>query len=169
MTHSMASSDQDVLGVVDHPGGRRLADQAGVVEHLRDELAGMGGLQPRQIGADHPAEQFKLHVADDAVADAIDQGRLHDLGDRPDQGVGDDRQRDDDHRAGLGLDQQVVHRRFEQLDQQARQGRDHRRADQGDGDSLPARLEVGPPDARRQLAVGHFGWRGDGHGVGNRP
>jgi len=60
-------------------------------------------------------------------------------------------QRHGQERPALGLDQQVVDRRLQQLDQQARQDRHRHGAGEGDQDALPAALEVGVPHAAGQL------------------
>jgi hypothetical protein len=53
------------------------------------------------------------------VADAVHQGRLDDLGHGPANGIDHNGQGNDQQGAGLGLDQQVIGRRLQQLDQQA--------------------------------------------------
>ena len=108
------------------------------------------------------AEQVQLDIADDAVADAIDQGGLEDLGKAPPQRQGDDDQGDGAQRFALGVDDQVVHRRLQDAQQQPRQGREHRRAQEGEGKALPSRRQIGPGHPSDDVPSFQFGVRAAG-------
>ena len=96
------------LSVVDHAGGRGLADQAGVVQHRGDVGAGVARPQPRQVGVQQLAEQVDLDVADHAVADAVGDRGLADLGDATDQTQPHDGQTQEDQLvAALLLEDQL--------------------------------------------------------------
>jgi hypothetical protein len=54
--------------------------------------------KPRQVGADHGSEQTDLDVADDGVAQPVDQGRLANRRQGPQHGDGQNSGRDPDDR-----------------------------------------------------------------------
>jgi hypothetical protein len=62
----------------------------------------MGAAQPGQVRAHQLAEQAHLHVADHAVADAVDRGGLQHLEQATGHRDGDDQQRNPHQGAGLG-------------------------------------------------------------------
>ena len=132
---------QAVLGIVDHAVGEGFPHQIGVEQHGRDKAARMLRPQPRQIGPDHRSEQLDLDVADDAVAQPVDQRCLSQGGDRPDQPGPDDDGRNADQRPvgrhgdhapdrhGLAQEQ-AVDGRLQQLQHRGRHDPDDGRADQ---------------------------------------
>ena len=58
------------------PARDRIAQQGGVVEKIRDELAGMNGVERRQIAPDQAVEHVALDVGADALAQGVDQRLL---------------------------------------------------------------------------------------------
>ncbi len=154
---------QALLDEVEHAAGRRLADQARVIEHRRDVAAGMGFAEPGEIGPHQLAEKLVLDIADDAVADAVDEQGLDGLGEAAADGQGDDGKRQDEERASLWPHHQVVHRRLQDAEQQAREGGEDDGAGDRGGQGLPARREVVAGDARGDASRGR---RGPCHRIG---
>ena len=70
----------DELRGLESDGGNasrdRVAHLRRVVEHGRDELAGVHGVQRGQVAADQPIEHVALGDSDHAFADRVDNGLL---------------------------------------------------------------------------------------------
>ncbi|MNL03054.1 hypothetical protein D3C87_1235800 [compost metagenome] len=174
-----AQQHQGVLGVVDHARGEGFAHQVGVEQDGRDEAARMLAAQPRQVGPDHAREQLLLDVADDAVTEAVHQGRLRRHGQRPDHRHYNDEQRDEDQhlvrRNGdqapdlnrpFVLGEQQVDRRFQELQQQGGQPARNRRAEHGgeEGRLVPGQVVAPDPAQKRPQRFAGVGCgRGNGH------
>ena len=126
-----------MLGVVHDPIGEGFAHQIGVEQDAGNEGTRVLAAQPRQIGPDHGPEQPDLDIADDAVAEAVDQCRLAQGRGGPDQPDTDDDGGDGDQGV-FGLnDEDARHRhRLSQkhpVDGGLQQLKDRRRADAGHG------------------------------------
>jgi hypothetical protein len=81
----------------------------------------MGSLQASQVRPNQLAKEIELNVADDPIADAIDEKRLQGLSQASSQGQGDDEKRYSAECIGARMHDEVVHRRLEDLEQQARE------------------------------------------------
>ncbi len=86
--------------------------------------------QAREVGANQLAEQLHLDIADDAVADAVDERGLHDLAEATQDRIDGDGQRDAHQLAGLVSDQEVVGGRLGDLHQHGGQVGAHDHGDQ---------------------------------------
>ncbi len=151
--HARGEGGEQVLGIVDQARGRRLADQAGVIEHRGDIGAGMGRAQPLQVRADEVAEQLHLDVGDHLVADAVGQHRLDQLGGAARHADGGDAERDIDQGPGVLVQEQQPHRRLQTPGQHPGQSADHRRAEHGGGEAGQMRPQIGAEHARHQPAA----------------
>ncbi|MNX78916.1 hypothetical protein D3C86_1105270 [compost metagenome] len=156
---------QGVLGVVNDARGEGLAHQIGVEQHRRDKGARVLAAQPRQVGADHGREQAHLNIADNAVAQPVDEGRLTQRRQRPSEGHAQNSQGNGQQRP-LGRDveqtpqadrrallhEQAVDRRLEQFQQHRRQAAGQGGAQHGDKQGGLVPREIVAPDPAQQGA-----------------
>ena len=121
--------------------------------------------QTRQIGPDQLAEELYLHIAHDAVADAIDHIGLDDLSQATTQRQRDDDQGNPRQRLGLGVGDEIVHRRLQDIEQQAGEHREQNRAQDRHRQTRPSWSEIRPGDAQGDVSACDGGrWGLDGHG-----
>ena len=145
--HDQAHDHHRVLEVGEQRVGGRVPQQAGVVEHGRDERARVLGAKPREVGMDDAPEQVDLDAADDAVPDRVHRPALHDLRAGANEGQRDQHQGDRHHRAVAA--QHVVGRRLHHVgDHRGRSGDRQRRGDR-DGDLSGERAQVVARHAHR--------------------